>query len=113
MLRKNFIVILLAGLVGFGAGYYNMTQRYNGDWYSICAADWGNQMQDLADTVSTRKTFTLDEPDPIEESITVLINGQAATGWSYDPAGNAVVFAEDSVPEPSQTITIEYGIWGC
>ena len=23
------------------------------------------------------------------------------------------VFAEDSVPEPNQTITIEYGIWGC
>ena len=99
--------------VGFGAGYYNMTQRYNGDWYSICAADWGNQMQDLADTVSTRKTFTLDEPDPIEDSITVLINGQTAAGWSYDPVGNAVVFAEDSVPEPNQTITIEYGIWGC
>jgi hypothetical protein len=99
--------------VGFGAGYYNMTQRYNGDWYSICATDWGNQMQDLADTVSTRRTFTLDEPDPIAESITVLVNGQTATGWSYDPVGNAVVFAEDSVPEPSQTITIEYGIWGC
>ena len=99
--------------VGFGSGYYDMTQRYNGEWYSICATDWGNQMQDLADTVSTRRTFTLDEPDPIEESITVLVNGQIATGWSYDPAGNAVVFAEDSVPEPSQTITIEYGIWGC
>ena len=90
-----------------------MTQRYNGEWYSICATDWGNQMQDLADTVSTRRTFTLDESDPIEDSITVLVNGQSAAGWSYDAAENAVVFEEDSVPEPNQTITIEYGIWGC
>jgi hypothetical protein len=99
--------------VGFGSGYYDMTQRYNGEWYSICATDWGSQMQDLADTVSTRRTFTLDEPDPIEESITVSVNGQAATGWEYDPITNAVIFADDSIPEPNQTITIEYGIWGC
>jgi len=99
--------------VGFGSGYYDMTQRYSGEWYSICAADWGNQMQDLADTVSTRRTFTLDEPDPIEDSIVVLVNGQTATGWSYDPVGNAVIFEESAVPEANQTITIEYGIWGC
>ena len=70
-------------------------------------------MQDLADTVSTRRTFTLDEPDPIENSIVVLVNGQAAIGWSYDPVGNAVIFEESAVPEPNQTISIEYGIWGC
>jgi len=99
--------------VSFGSGYYDMTQRYNGEWYSICATDWGNQMQDLADTVSTRRTFTLDEPDPIVDTIIVSVNGQAAMGWEYDPITNAVIFADDSIPEPNQTITIEYGIWGC
>ena len=99
--------------VGWGHGYWEMTQRYNGDWYSICASDWGNQMQDLANTVTIRSTFPLDEPDPIESSIVVSINGQITSGWSYDSAANAVVFDEDSIPEASQTITIEYGIWGC
>ena len=99
--------------VGYGSGYYNMTQRYNGEWYSICASDWGNQMQDLASTVTIRTTFALDEPDPIEASIIVSVNGQAAAGWTYDPVTNAIVFDENSIPEPSQTITIEYGIWGC
>ncbi len=99
--------------IGFGSGYYDMTQRYNGEWYSICATDWGNQMQDLANTVTIRTTFALDEPDPIEASIVVTVNGQTATGWTYDPVTNSVVFDENSIPEPSQTITIEYGIWGC
>ena len=72
-----------------------------------------NQMQDLANTVTVRTTFALEEPDPIEASITVTVNGQTATGWTYDPNTNSVVFDENSIPEPSQTIIIEYGIWGC
>ncbi len=99
--------------VGWGQGYWDMTQRYNGDWYSICASDWGNQMQDLANTVTVRSTFELDEDDPIESSIIVSVNGQLVTEWSYDPASNAIVFDEGSIPEASQTIMIEYGIWGC
>ena len=100
--------------IGFGNGYWDMTQRYNGEWYSICATDWGNQMQDLANTVTIRTRFPLDEPDPIESSIQVSINGQlTTTGWFYDPNNNSVVFEDGYVPEPSQTITIEYGIWGC
>ena len=90
-----------------------MTQEYNGEWYSICASDWGSQMQDLANTVTIRSRFPLDEPDPIEDSIVVNINGQPAAGWTYDPVSNSIVFDENSIPEPSQTITIEYGIWGC
>jgi len=99
--------------IGYGNGYWDMTQRYNGDWYSICAADWGAQMQDLADTVTTRRKFPLDEPDPIEETIVVTVNGQNVTGWTYDPVDNSVVFEEASIPEANQTIIIEYGIWGC
>jgi len=99
--------------VGFGSGYWNMTQRYNGDWYSICAADWGQQMQDLADTVTTRKIFAIDEPDPIENSIIVYVNGQLVTNWSYDLNSNSIIFDDNAVPEPSQTIKIEYAIWGC
>ena len=90
-----------------------MTQRYNGEWYSICAADWGNQMQDLANTVAVRSMFSLDEPDPIETSIVVSVNGQIVSEWTYDPNTNSVVFDENSIPEPNQTIIIEYGIWGC
>jgi len=99
--------------VAFGSGYWDMTQRYNGDWYSICASDWGQQMQDLADTVTVHRSFSLDEPDPIIDTIEVTVNGQSATGWEYDPNTNSVIFADDSIPQPNQTIIIEYAVWGC
>lgn len=99
--------------IQFGAGYYDMTQRYNGTWYSICAADWGQQMQNLANTVTTQRSFSINESDPIESTINVSVNGQLTSEWLYDPNTNAVVFDERSIPEPSQTITIEYAVWGC
>tara|TARA_B100001093_G_scaffold520343_1_gene614869 strand:- start:1359 stop:2945 length:1587 start_codon:yes stop_codon:yes gene_type:complete len=99
--------------VFFGSGYYHMTQRYNGDWYSICATDWGQQMQNLATTVTTRKIFPLDAHDPIEQTISVSVNGQLTNNWVYDVGINAVIFDDHSVPEPNQTITIEYAVWGC
>lgn len=100
--------------IQFGRGYWEMTQRYSGEWYSICSVDWGAQMQDLANNVTIRTRFTLDEPDPIEPSIIVKINGQISTeGWYYDSNTNSVVFEEGYIPEANQTITIEYGIWGC
>jgi len=100
--------------VQYGMGYWDMIQRYGGEWYSICSVDWGAQMQDLASTVTVRTRFGLDEDDPIESSILVKINGQiTSTGWYYDSNTNSVVFEEGSIPEANQTITIEYGIWGC
>mgnify|MGYP003109313868 CR=1 FL=1 len=99
--------------IQFGGGYYEMTQRYNGDWYSICAVDWGQQMQNLANTVTTQRTFGIDEPDPIESTIVVTVNGQTSNDWQYDVASNSVIFIDGSIPEPGQTITIEYAVWGC
>ena len=99
--------------IALGDGYYDMTQRYNGNWYSICAVDWGQQMQNLANTVVTRKRFELDEPDPIEHTISVLINSQVSLAWNYDYNTNSVVFDDDAIPLPNQTIMIEYAVWGC
>ena len=99
--------------IGLGEGYYDMTQRYNGDWYSICAPDWGQQIQNLANTVVTRKRFELNEPDPIETTIIVSVNSQQSTDWAYDVGSNAVIFNDNSIPLPNQSVTIEYAVWGC
>jgi len=99
--------------IDFGGGYYEMTQRYNGDWYSICAADWGQQMQSLANTVTTRRVFEIEESDPIENTIIVTVNGQTSSDWEYDSTTNSVIFQEDHIPEPNQTIEIAYAVWGC
>lgn len=99
--------------VFFGAGYYDMALRYGGDWYSICSTDWGLQLQDLANNLATRNKFQLAEPDPVESSIVVKVNGQVVVGWTYDHADNSVVFNSDTVPLEGQTITIEYAVWRC
>ena len=99
--------------IQFGEGYYDMTQRYNGTWYSICAVDWGQQMQNLANTVTTKRVFNIEENDPVENTIIVTVNGQITNEWTYDPLINAVVFNESAIPEPGQTIGIEYAVWGC
>ena len=99
--------------IGLGEGYYDMTQRYNGRWYSICSPDWGQQIQNLASTVVTRKIFELDEPDPIEDTISVSINGQQTASWTYDITTNTVVFDDNAIPLSGQTIEITYAVWGC
>ena len=96
-----------------GIGYWDLIDYYSGSWYSICATDWGVQLQDLAGEVTGRRMFGLDEPDPIVDTIEVTVNGQTTTMWEYDEASNSVVFAEGHVPLEGQTITIDYAVWGC
>tara|TARA_Y100000593_G_scaffold71742_1_gene131759 strand:- start:1279 stop:2796 length:1518 start_codon:yes stop_codon:yes gene_type:complete len=96
-----------------GWGYWDLIDYYGGSWYSICATDWGVQLQDLAGEVTGRRMFELDEPDPIETTIEVTVNGQVTTDWTYDSGVNAVVFNEGHVPEEGQTIEINYAVWGC
>lgn len=109
----NFPYIPHNRSIQFGAGYYDMTQRYNGSWYSICAVDWGQQMQNLANTVTTQRSFGINESDPIESTIIVSVNGQTTHEWVYDLTTNSVIFNERNIPEPNQTIMIEYAVWGC
>ena len=97
----------------YGAGYWNLVDYYGGSWYSICAQDWGVQLQALADEVTEKKVFDLDEPDPIEMTIEVYVNGQLTTEWTYDASMNAVIFNEGHVPHEGQTIIIDYALWGC
>lgn len=96
-----------------GTGYWDLIDYYGGSWYSICATDWGVQLQDLAGEVTGRRMFQLDEPDPIVETIEVTVNGQVTTLWEYDENTNSVIFADGHVPEEGQTIQIDYAVWGC
>jgi len=96
-----------------GLEYWNLIDYYNGQWYSICAVDWGVQLQDLAGEVTGRKAFVLDELDPIESTIVVKVNGQITLEWVYDVTTNAIVFNNDHIPEEGQTVNVEYAIWGC
>jgi len=99
--------------IEFGAGYWDLVDYYGGDWYSLCAVNWGSQLQALGSTLTNRVTYGLDEEDPILDTIIVTVNGQASSEWTYDSATNSVTFNEGHVPAEGQTIEIEYAVWGC
>ena len=101
------------GTAQFGEGYWDLIDHYGGSWYSICASDWGVQLQDLAGEVTGRRMFQLDEQDPIVDTIEVTVNGQVTTDWEYDETSNSVIFAEGHVPTEGQTVDITYAVWGC
>lgn len=97
-----------------GWGYWNLIDDYGSTWWSICNADWGSQMEDVAQALALKSTFELGEPDPVVNSIRVFINGQEVVeGWSYVEEYNHVAFDIDSVPEMGDTIEISYSSWGC
>ena len=96
-----------------GMGYWDLIDYYSSDWYSICASDWGVQMQQIANEISGRRSFQLEKPDPIEETIEVKVNGQITEEWVYDSGSNSVVFNVDHVPIEGQSISIDYAVWGC
>lgn len=97
----------------YGAGYWDIVNHYGGQWYSICSSDWGVQLQMMANALTGRRSFGLEEEDPIEDTITVTVNGQLVTDWEYNPNDNSIRFGDDSIPEAGQTIEIDYAVWGC
>ena len=98
----------------FGGDYYDVMNYFGGDWYSICDYDWSTNMTNLAQDITIKSAFELEEPDPIIDTIEVYVNGQLVTlGWSYDPANNWVRFDENNIPSGGQTIRIEYATYGC
>jgi len=101
--------------IPYGSGYYDFIDYYGGQFYSICESDWGIQMEDLADTVSTKRAFPLSESNPVEDTIEVYINGQLTdtSKWEYNDVDNEVRFGEGEEPEEGDTIELVYAIWGC
>jgi hypothetical protein len=71
------------------------------------------QLQDLAGEVTGQMYFELEEADPMESTISVQVNSQISTDWTYDASLNAVIFNEGHIPMEGQTIDIEYAVWGC
>ena len=98
----------------FGASYYDVAMHFGGNWYSICDYDWSTNMTNLAQDITIKSAFELDETDPIVDTIEVYVNGQQVTsGWTYIASSNWVKFDSDHIPTGGQTIRIEYATYGC
>ena len=97
-----------------GWGYYELVNHYGSAWWSICDADWGTQMEDIALAVINSAAYGLDHPSPKQDSIRVFVNGQELlAGWTYNVAGNSVSFDWGRMPDPGDTVEVSYEIWEC
>ncbi len=76
---------------------------------SLHGPDWVSLLSSLAGICQSHQdTFELSQ-DPVEETMSVWINGiPVYVGWYYDAVINAVVFDPDYVPDTGDIVTITY-----
>ena len=76
---------------------------------SICATDYGLQMDTLARDSILLSAFELSEV-PIEASIAVTVNGYQSTDWTYNATENAIYFDASAIPPTDAEIYIDYAV---
>ena len=91
-------------------GYAEIIAETGGEALSICTGSWSGYAEALADaSLDWLYDLSLSQA-PVEESITVTVDGQSTqSGWRYDAALNAVIF--DALPE-SATVEVTYQVLG-
>ncbi|MCB9671567.1 MAG: choice-of-anchor D domain-containing protein [Alphaproteobacteria bacterium] len=90
-----------------GGGYPEIVNATGGVVLDLCG-DWAADIDDLgATTVSSVDELQLTQP-AAEGTIDVTIAGSAASGWTYDPAANAISF--DPPLGEGTTVTVDYAV---
>jgi hypothetical protein len=94
-------------------GMYEASVATGGLFLSLCATDWGSQLQALAEgSAQDLTSFELTQW-PVPETIVVRVDGQTTTvGWTYNPTDNAIDFDTDYVPEGGSIIEVDYAVYG-
>ena len=100
------------GTAQSGDLYNDVVILMSGTSLSICAADWGTPMEQLAVESMVNNSFQLSDNNPVEQTIEVMVDGIASYSWTYDSIYNSVVFDAMSIPQNNQTIEISYAIFG-
>ncbi len=90
-----------------GEGYPEIVLATGGMILDLCG-NWSDAIADLgAVTVQEVGTLPLTHrADP--DTVQVRVNGEPSTGWSYDPASNAIVF-EPELGEGT-AVTVDYAV---
>jgi hypothetical protein len=97
----------------YGTRYAELTAMVGGLRIPICG-DWSGIVSDLASaSVVELDRFALSRT-PLEDTIQVRVDGNIATGWTYDESTNEIVFElEAAVPDAGAEISISYQVGGC
>lgn len=96
-----------------GTGYHDIVNYFGGSNYSICALDWGQQLQSMAFSSVPVLSYKLSNDQIVEDTIEVKIEGQVSTAWWYNADNNEVSFNSTDAPEDGEIIQITYAVLGC
>ena len=92
----------------FGDGYYDVVTDLGGTFMSICDDDWSVTMDTLARESMAILSFPL-SASPIENTLTVSVDGVLSINWIYDSSANSVTFTV--APGDGSSIDIQYAVW--
>lgn len=98
-----------------GERYLEAAAATSGLTQSICAADFGPFVGQLATTLAAlRRVFPLSAPAEAD-SIRVRVDGvlvprSATNGWTLRPDGRSIEFSPNRTPRPGAEIRIEYEV---
>jgi hypothetical protein len=85
-----------------------MAEATGGLQLDICDVSWVDQVDELAlASLTALRSYPLTQvPDP--DSIEVLADGVAATGWSWESEANVIVFETPLIE--GEDIVVRYGV---
>ncbi|MEQ9364581.1 MAG: hypothetical protein RIF32_10070, partial [Leptospirales bacterium] len=93
--------------------YYNLAAATGGGSSSICNTDYSPVLEAIASQTAGKASEYVLQHAPVSSSLSVIVNGEsvprnAANGFSYDAAGNSIVFAGSYLPAAGATIEVSY-----
>ncbi len=96
----------------YGAGYIDAAISQGGEVGDLCQSSWATAMENIALISSSQSVgglqVLLDDGVPLEESLTVTVDGALFTDWTYDAESNAVLFSSDNPPGTGTEVSITY-----
>lgn len=94
-------------------GVYEASVATGGQLFSICETDWTTHFETIAALSTPEITSYLLTENPVPNTIVVKINGTVTTsGWTYDSAGNKIVFSSGYEPVGGDMVQVDYAIFG-
>lgn len=93
--------------------YFDLAAATGGSSSSICNTDYSPVLEAIAAQSAGKASAYVLEHTPVSNSLSVNINGvsvprSATDGYTYDAAGNSIVFAGSHLPAPGASIQVSY-----
>lgn len=96
-----------------GARYKEVVDAIGGVWSTICTTNFGPALHNIGvEAAELASTFYLTRL-PEVPTIVVRVNNTvqpAGTNWNYNAGPNSVTFTAGHIPNPGDTVTIEYDV---